>query len=130
MRLPFSDKQFEEPKEILDDELLETITLDGEFVFSLDCPYGSAGVVRVDDVYFLWCDSIVGPFRDFASALKWSGYEITDASESITCTELTADGVARLVPVADYVSPGYEIEINGEIWRVCDQGSLVRARAR
>ena len=131
--LTLSDEQFEEPGEA-DVEILEAIK-DGEVVFSLewyaDRP-GGAGtdlVVRVGAMYFYDGDSgTFGPFRDMASALAWSELDtINSTFESISCTELTADGVAQLLTLGEDVSAGHEVQINGEIWHVCDQGRLVRA---
>lgn len=70
---------------------------------------------------------LFGPFESLAEAMHKFG--ITDAVESIHCTELTAAEFAKRVDVHDAL-PGDRVEINCDEWEVSPDGKLERAADR
>jgi hypothetical protein len=123
---------FDAPGE-LDGDLAEIFAM-GEIVFSLSWdagdPYG-CGVTEIilgQGIYC--CDTEAGkfgPFRTFKEALAWLVPDFfNNTMQSITCSELTGLELAELITLWDEVPAGYEVKVNGQIWRTTSEGRLVR----
>jgi hypothetical protein len=119
----------------LDEGLTERIREQGECVCSIHWDSGAPGsgagvdsIYKFKDEYWLYSDGdLSGPFEFLAEAMD--GFGITDATESIYSTEVTATELATRVELYD-PSSGHRIEINGEQWEVSPDGKLERAGDR
>lgn len=120
-----------------EEELAERISEEGECVFwhRWDArEFNMLGEKGVDWIYKFrdqyWChcneDGLHGPYETFAEAMEKSNFGIIDATQSISCSELTADELAAGADFFD-PKPGHRVEINGDEWEVSSDGRLKRA---
>jgi hypothetical protein len=112
----------------------ELIREQGEEVCSLYWDSGGPGagagtekIYKFRDLYWP-CDSdqgfAFGPEESLQEAMDGC-FQITGATKSVTCEELSAAELAQSVRVQQAI-PGQLIEINGEEWRMSETGMLER----
>jgi len=113
----------------------ERIGDEGENVFSLTWEANYPGGNGVESIlrwratyYYAGDHGTFGPFSTLRDALQWSELNnVGSVTESITCSEMDSDALARLLTLRDGEKSGFRFEINGEQWAFDQNGNLNRA---
>jgi hypothetical protein len=114
----------------------EMIFEEGQKVYDLYWDSGGSGAGADSEVVYkfrdrYWTYSLVdegfsGPFDTLAQALEGDFLYVTEATEIITCEELTAAQLAKKLTY--FGEPGHILEINGEEWKAGRDGRFRKVR--
>lgn len=117
-------------------ELFEEIVLEqGKKVFSSNWDSSGPGAGADSEVIYSFRDyywpmsstlGLTGPCETLKEALRSDCGFVTQATKRISCTELSADKLAKLLTVTGPSDQSFDVTINGETWRVGKNRKLDR----